>query len=138
MEFFSEEYDVNESVGEAILEALCNSNIFTIQHLNLAANNSWFSHPQTKEEREGTVDLLVEIISRQIDCPNILNLGANLFSSSATEKLLTLIAARVARDCHAPRQINLSHANFESDQSVEKLAEILAKALDFKKLRIGH
>ena len=72
----------------------------------------------------------------QAECPNALNLGRNYFSSSATEKLLTTIAARVARFSYAPHEIDLSWANFESDKSVEKLAEILSKALDFKKLNI--
>ena len=62
MQRFSLNKDVNESVGEAILEALYNSNIATIQNLNLSFNESWFRHPQTKEDREGILDLLVEII----------------------------------------------------------------------------
>ena len=50
---------------------------------------------------------------------------------------MTTIAARVAHASHTPHEINLLYAaNFDSDQSVEKLAEILSKAVDFKKLDI--
>ena len=80
--------------------------------------------------------MLTEIISMQTDCPNVLDLGQNFFSSSGTEKLLTTIAARVARFRYAPHEINLRRANFNSDQSVEKLAEILSEAVEFKKLSI--
>ena len=138
MELFSSNKDVNESVGELILEAFLNSSIQTIKHLNLSWNESWFNHGDTKEEREGIVEMLTEIISMQTECPNVLNLGRNRFSSSGTEKLMTTIAARVALASYALHEIHLSFANFESDESVKKLAEILSVTPCFKKCDIAE
>ena len=61
---FSGRRDGNESAGEIILEALLNSSIITIEELNLFQNSSWFENPRTSAEREGTVDMLADIICK--------------------------------------------------------------------------
>ena len=44
---FSDKYDTVENIGELVLEALLNSNIESIQDLNLSGNKSWFRHLET-------------------------------------------------------------------------------------------
>ena len=65
MKCFSINEDKNENVGELILEILLNSNIDSIIELNLSENESWFKKPNSTEERTSSVDLLVELISKQ-------------------------------------------------------------------------
>ena len=60
---FSYNNDRDENLGELVLEALLNSNIQSITDLNLCSNGSWFKHPDTQEERVGSVELLAEVIS---------------------------------------------------------------------------
>ena len=60
------------NAGEIILEALLNSSISTIQHLDLACNESWFSHGKT--DREGAVEMLTEVISNMKSSLQKLNL----------------------------------------------------------------
>ena len=90
--FSSYDSDGNVSAGEIILEALLNSSICTIQHLDLSNNSSWFRNDSTGEERKGVDDMLVEVINKQTPSLQILNLNFNYFSSVTTEKLLTRIA----------------------------------------------
>ena len=78
-------------MGELVLEALLSSNIDTITDLNLGYNKSWFEHPDTKEERQGNVDLLLELITKQAGLQHI-NLCHNFYSSNATLAILTRIA----------------------------------------------
>ena len=67
------------------------SNINTITDLNLRANESWFKHPDTKEERSDNVALLADLIIKHADLQHI-DLGTNFFSSNATQSILTRIA----------------------------------------------
>ena len=60
MNEFSGNEDVSENIGELVLEILLSSSIDSIADLNLSKNKSWF-----KEDREGNVDLLAELISKQ-------------------------------------------------------------------------
>ena len=50
------DYINNESEGKVILETLLNSNIRTVQHLNLGGNPDWFSH-EFKEDPKGAVEM---------------------------------------------------------------------------------
>ena len=45
MHNFSYNKDVNENIGEIVLETLLNSNISSITELNLGMNQSWFWNP---------------------------------------------------------------------------------------------
>ena len=98
MEYFSDFEDRDESMGELILEALLSSQIESISDLNFSINSSWFRNPVTRDEREGNVDLLSELISKQAGLQHI-NLGGdfsnggNKFWSEATLAILTRIAA---------------------------------------------
>ena len=83
MRSFSGYVDINENISEIILEAILSSNIQSITDLNINENPSWFKHPDTQEDRSGSVDLLVELISKQPGLQH-LNLGVNFFSSQAT------------------------------------------------------
>ena len=91
MNSFSLSNDEVQNIGELVLETLLSYSVDSIIDLNLGFNSSWFSHPVTKEERSGNIDLLTELISRQTRL-QILNLSKNLFSSNATQTLLTKIA----------------------------------------------
>ena len=42
MNFFSREKDVNENIGEIVLETLLSSNIDSITSLSLGGNATWF------------------------------------------------------------------------------------------------
>ena len=55
---FSSDSEISESEGEVILEALLNSSISTIQHLNLSSNKKWF-------ESEEVVELMMDVIGKQ-------------------------------------------------------------------------
>ena len=83
MGYFSCNLDKVENIGELILEALLNSNIESINDLNLFNNPSWFRHPDTKEEIFSNVALLAELISKQAGLQH-LNLVVNYFTSNAT------------------------------------------------------
>ena len=65
MEFFSDESDTDQNIGEHVFESLLNTNVDSIIDLDLSGNYSWFWHPETKEERSGNLGLLAELISRQ-------------------------------------------------------------------------
>ena len=81
--------------------------------------------------------MLTEVISNQTSCLQILDLRNNSFSSVSTEKLLTTIAE--CGVCSTLKKLNLKFsANFESDESVRKLADILATAPVFKECDIQN
>ena len=65
MEGFSYNSDREQNIGELVLESFLSSNIDNITDLNLAANESWFKNPNTREERLGNIDFLVELILKQ-------------------------------------------------------------------------
>ena len=111
-------------MGELVLETLLSSNVDSIIDLNLSDNNSWFWHPVTKEERSDNVDLLAELISKQTALQH-LNLRNNGFSSNATQTILTRIAERPSTRNKLQTLNLLYSANFEADETVEKLADIL-------------
>ena len=90
LELFSKFSDGNESGGEIIMEALLNSSISTIQHLNLSHNFSWFNHDGA--DREGAIEMLTEVISNMTSSLQTLDLSSNRFSSVSFEKLVTKIA----------------------------------------------
>ena len=64
LENFSLDQDGVESVGEILLESLLNSSICTIQHFNIGGNSSWFKK-NAREDREGAVEKLMEVIKNQ-------------------------------------------------------------------------
>ena len=79
--------------------------------------------------------MLTEVISNQSPNLKILYLDKSQFSSSSTEKLLTKIAE--CDLCSSLEEIYLNEtANFDSDISVEKFADILAIAPELKKFDI--
>ena len=90
MKQFSLNEDRDENMGELILESLLGSNIDSIIDLNFSFNNSWFYHPDTKKERTGNIDLLTELITKQVSLIH-LYLDFNYFSSDATKKIFTTI-----------------------------------------------
>ena len=83
MNSFCENNDRVKNTGEFVLEALLNSNIESINDLNLYGNESWFRHPDTEEEILSNVALLAELISKQTGLQH-LNLGGYYFNSNAT------------------------------------------------------
>ena len=110
-------------MGELILETLLGSNIDSIINLNFSFNNSWFYHPETKKERTSNIDLLSELITKQADLKH-LYLDFNYFSSDATQKIFTRITNQ-GNDCKI-QTLNLRYsANFDTDETVEKLADVL-------------
>ena len=68
------------------------------------------------------VDLLVEVISKQSSCLQVLNLFLNEFSGVGTEKIFSKIAD--CGVCATLKELNfeLYAACFDSDESVRKLA----------------
>ena len=92
MEKFSDCFDTRESASEIILEALVNSSISTIQHLNLSQNRSWFIDSSTRQDRLGVFEMLSIVIENQKQYLQILNLESNYFSRIGSEILLTSIA----------------------------------------------
>ena len=123
MEGFSHDKDRYQNIGELVFETLLNTSVNSIIDLNLDNNKSWFWQPDTKEERSGNIDLLAELISRQTRLQNI-NLSYNQFSSNATQILLTKIAD-VINSIELTNLILNRTANFDADETVEKLAVIL-------------
>ena len=65
MNAFSEDKDFENKIGELVLESLLASRIDSIKELDLSANRSWFMHPGTREERQGNIALLAELIIKQ-------------------------------------------------------------------------
>ena len=118
-------------MGEVILEALLSSGIAaTIVHLNLGYNRNWFS-----AGGETNVDMLADFI-RYLPLLEVLNLGYNTFSSLATTKVLS----SVAEQCNVRplKELNLRYsANFESDEAVQMLADIIADSLQLAKIKTG-
>ena len=47
MSRFSRDRDVDENIGEIVLETLLSSGINSITDLDLRVNRSWFRHPET-------------------------------------------------------------------------------------------
>ncbi len=131
MENFSGVKDREENIGEYVLEALLSSKINSITDLNLSSNSSWFEHPDTEEERVVSVDLLAELITKQAGLQS-LNLEWNFFYSNATYKILTRIANLAALNT----LLLDKSLNFDANESVEKLADILQSAPHLKKCDI--
>ena len=114
-------------MGEIVLESVLTSQIDSINDLNLGINKSWFG-----EDRSGNTDLLAELISKQSGLEH-LNLAANFSSNDATNKILTSIVD------HNSKLVTLDlrrSANFETDETTEKLADILCMACFLKKCDI--
>ena len=78
--------------------------------------------------------MLTEVISKQTSSLQVLNPSRNLFKSVSAEKLLTIIAE--CGVCSTLKEILLSQANFDSIESVRKLADIVATAPVLKKCDI--
>ena len=79
--------------------------------------------------------MLTEIISNQTSCLKYLNLETSKFSSVQTEKLL--IRIEECGVCSTLQNLNLEYStNFDSDNSVRKLAGILAIAPVLKECNI--
>ena len=80
--------------------------------------------------------MLADIISNQKSSLQTLNLNENCFSSVQTEKLLTRI-----EECGVWRNLKelglALSANFDSDESVRKFADILAIAPVLKECNIS-
>ena len=85
------DFNYNESAGQIILEALLNSSISTIEHLDLSENKSWFKK-DNYTYREGSVEMLTEVISKQTSSLKILNLNNDIFSYDNIKKLIKKIA----------------------------------------------
>ena len=141
MKKFSADKDRGENIGELVLETLLSSNVDTITDLDLSGNSSWFKHPETGDERSSNVDLLAELIFKQTEIQH-LNLGgteihnlddqepkfcSNGLSSNATQTIVTRIADHLS-NCSRLQTLNLRGADFEIDETVEKLADILQSA----------
>ena len=81
--------------------------------------------------------MLTQVISNQTSSLQNLDLYNNSFSSVSTEKLLTRIAE--CSVCSTLQELNLNgSANFDSDKTVRKFADILATAPDLKKCSISY
>ena len=80
--------------------------------------------------------MLADIISNQKSSLQTLNLNENCFSSVQTEKLLTrIVECGVWRNL---KELGLAlSANFDSDESVRKFADILAIAPVLKECNIS-
>ena len=149
MREFSADKDRDVNIGELVLEILLSSNVHTITDLDLSGNSSWSKHPETGYDRSSNVDLLMELMSKQAEIHHlnlggteIINLGTleqkfcnNGFSSIATQKIVTRIADHPSNSTRL-QTLNLRGANFEIDETVEKLADILQSASQLKKCNI--
>ena len=122
---FSGDSDREQNIGELVFETLLNASVDSLIELDISCNESWFSNPSTREERTDNVSLLSELISRQTRL-RVNNLNAISFSSTATQTLLTKIAD-VLNNIQLTTLV-LTKANFEADETVEKLALILSSA----------
>ena len=110
-----------------MLEALLDKEITTIIDFKLYDNQSWFT-----EGRENNVEMLAEFISLSQNL-QVLDLHWNMFSSTATERVVTTIADSAI--CHSLRELLLrKSANFSSDSAAEKLADIIRDAPYLTKL----
>ena len=76
------------------------------------------------------------MISNQISCLKILSLNNNVFSSVNTEKLLTNILECGVLSTLEELYLKFS-ANFDSDESMRKFAEILAISPVLKKCDVS-
>ena len=63
LSFYHPSFKSNDSEGEIILETLLNSSITTIKDFILPNNLFWFKNGDI--EREGSVEMLTEVISNQ-------------------------------------------------------------------------
>lgn len=91
MRSFSYNKDIEQNIGELVLDALLSSNIDSITDLDFKNNNSWFTHPETEAQIRGNADLLAELIFKQPGLKQ-LDLSNNYFSYYATKAVLTRIA----------------------------------------------
>ena len=101
------------------METLLSNYVVSIRDLNLNENRSWFKH-------SGNVELLAELVSKQTRL-QIISLYLNLFSSNATQTLLTKIADAISSIELTTLNLHLT-ANFDADKTVEKLAVIFQSA----------
>ena len=98
------------------MDALLNSSIRTINHLDLSSNTSWFIirnyYMKRKyiKDREGAVEMLTEVISNQTSSLQILNLNKNPFNDISTAKLLTTI--KECGVCSTLKELSLQGANW--------------------------
>ena len=81
--------------------------------------------------------MLAEVMSNQTPCLHILELSGNYFSSATTEKLLTRIVECGVLSCLKELGLYAS-ANFDSDESVRKVADILALSPNLTKCDISR
>ena len=88
MNAFSGDSNDVENIGKLVLETLLSSNIDSITDINLRTNPSWFK----EEERQGNVDLLMELITKQTGLQKI-ELRGNAFSDAAKQKIETRISS---------------------------------------------
>ena len=133
MNTFSDDRDTDQNLGELILETILSSNIDSIIDLNFRENKSWFTNPS----RSGNADLLVELISKQAGLQHI-DLNANIFYSNTTLKILTMIADHPSTSIKLQTLNLYESANFEADETVDKLADILQSARSLKKCDISY
>ena len=82
-----------------------------------------FKNLETHEEIISNVELLGEVISKQT-CIQNLNLDNNDLSNSASLLVLTRIAEHPSTS-NKLKTLGVRYFNFESDETVEKLADIL-------------
>ena len=99
-------------------------------------NESWFMDPGMGEERTGNINLLAEIISKQADLQKI-NLSRNAFSSNATSTIMAKIAENPNTNLKLTNLNLYQSANFDAEESVEKLADILMSASSLKECDIN-
>lgn len=88
---FSGRDDIEENIGELVLETLLSSNIDSITELDLGNNKSWFWLDGNDEPRFSNVDYLNELVTKQVGIQT-LGLRYNYFSQKATQSILTRIA----------------------------------------------
>ena len=135
---FSDKHDRDQNFAEIILETLLSSNIDSITNIRLFNNESWFKNPVTKEDRFSNVELLGELFSKQTGLEHI-GLGNNQFSNIAFQTILASIAGHPSTSTTL-QTLGLSQTNWEADETVEMLADILQLASNLKKcdIRGGH
>ena len=131
---FSDDKDRDASIGEHVLEALLSSSMNSITDLYLYANQSWFKHPDLREENNGNVELLAQLLIKHASIQN-LNLGYNRFYSKASKTILTTIARNPSTQSKL-KKLNLEGFNYEIEESCQSLAEILHSASNLKNCEI--
>ena len=120
LESFS--YDDRESAeqGEAIMEAILNSDVNLIA-LNMAQNKEWWNREECRQ-------LFPAVLLKQNRLRE-LNLDFSQLTAEYTESLLTQIAAR-DDFCSQLTTLSLKEClNFANDAAVERFADILEKGL---------